>query len=392
MDYLHQFEQLRALTIDKRKFTTLPDSTITVEWRQFTSTWESMNIPCSPSEPFCHALGRMADDMVEENRTFSYPTFFPESGKTYKRAILLLHGLNERSWEKYWTWAHFLCKKNGVPVILFPISFHMNRAPEEWGDPRAMFPLMKETEHQQRELGEITTYLNFALSMRLIDDPLRFFTSGHQSAMDITKLATQLKQGELANFEKETSTDFFAYSIGAFLAQILMVANPNQLFEKSRFFLFCGGALFCDMHGISKHILSKDAFERISRFYLKEIPKEVEKETPLGKFMKSNPLGQAFYAMLSNEKNPEMRTDAFKRFSERLYVLSLTKDSIIPPEGIKTAVEPQQQIGKTTYEEMDFPYTYTHEIPFPHDAKPEWHQAINRAFEEVFTKAAAFLL
>jgi hypothetical protein len=392
MEYLQLFAQLKALSIDKRATTTLPDSTISVEWRKFISTWEPMNTPCNPKEAFCDALGRYADNMVDENREFSYPIFFPESEKKHKRAILLLHGLNERSWEKYWTWAHFLCKKNGVPVILFPISFHMNRAPEEWGNPRAMFPLMKETEQKQHEMGEITTYLNFALSMRLIDDPLRFFNSGHQSALDIIQLTTQLQQGELARFEKETSVDFFAYSIGAFLAQILMVANPNQLFEKSRFFLFCGGALFCDMHGASKHILSKDAFERISEFYLKEIPIQVKKGTPLGQFMVNNPLGQAFYAMLSADKNSEMRNDAFKRFSERLYVLSLTKDSVIPPEGIKTAVEPQQQVGKINYEELDFPFEYTHEIPFPHDAKPEWQQAVNRAFDEVFTKAASFLL
>ena len=392
MDYLHLFAQLNSLSIEKRATSSLPDSTISVEWRNFTSTCEPMVIPCSPSEPFCHSLGRMADCMVEENKVFSYPIFLPEAGKTYKRAILLLHGLNEHSWQKYWTWAHFLCQKNGVPVILFPISFHMNRAPETWTNPRAIFSLMKETEHQQRELGKITTYLNFALSVRLIDDPLRFFNSGHQSANDLISLATQLKQGEINCFEKDTTTDFFAYSIGAFLAQILMVANPNQLFERSRFFLFCGGALFCDMHGVSKHILNSDAFESIQQFYTKEVPDEVERETPLGAFLKNNALGQAFYAMISSEKNSQMRNDAFQKFSERLYVVSLTKDCVIPPSGIETAVNQEQRIGKIRYEELDFPYSYTHEVPFPHDAKPEWHQAINRAFEEVFTKAAAFLL
>lgn len=392
MDYLQLFAQLNSISIEKSTSSTLPDSTITVEWRRFTSSCESIELPCSPTEPFCNALGRLADGLVPENREFSYPIFFPESGKTYKRPILLLHGLNERSWQKYWTWAHFLCQKNGVPVILFPISFHMNRAPENWANPRAIFPLMKETEHQQRELDKTTTYVNFALSMRLIDDPLRFFTSGYQSAQDLIKLASELKEGQIANFEKETTVDFFAYSIGAFLAQILMVANPKQLFERSRFFIFCGGALFCDMHGVSKHILNNDAFDRIYRFYLKEIPAEVERETPLGIFLKNDPLGQAFYSMISCETNPNMRSKALEKFSDRLYVVSLTKDRVIPPNGIKTSVNIEQRIGKVKYEELDFPYNYTHEVPFPHDSKPEWHQAINRAFDEVFTKAAAFLL
>ncbi len=392
MNYLQLFTQLNSLSIEKNTSSTLPDSTITVEWRRFASSNESMTIPCSPKEPMCHSLGRLADSLVEENQEFSYPVFLPAKGKTYKRAILLLHGLNEHSWQKYWTWAHFLCQKNDVPVILFPISFHMNRAPEIWTNPRTVFSQMKETEHQQHELSDFTTYLNYALSMRLIDDPLRFFTSGQQSALDIIKLATQLKEGEITNFEKETTTDFFAYSIGAFLSQILMIANPNHLFERSRFFLFCGGALFCDMHGVSKHILNSDAFESIREFYINEVPEEIKKETPLGKFLRSNALGEAFFSMISSDKNNQMRYDAFEKFSKRLYIVSLTKDCVIPPSGIKAAMCMEQHIGKIRYEELDFPYSYTHEIPFPHDAKPEWHPAINRAFEEVFSKAAAFLL
>jgi hypothetical protein len=40
------------------------------------------------------------------------------------RAIILLHGLNERKWDKYFTWAHFLLQKKPLkPSFYFPFRF-----------------------------------------------------------------------------------------------------------------------------------------------------------------------------------------------------------------------------------------------------------------------------
>ncbi len=80
------------------------------------------------------------NDLISENQSFSYPVFVPGNVES-KKVILLLHGLNERSWLKYLVWAYYLAENTDSYVILFPISFHINRSPASWKDPRAMIPL-----------------------------------------------------------------------------------------------------------------------------------------------------------------------------------------------------------------------------------------------------------
>ena len=45
-----------------------------------------------------------------ENDQFWYPVFVPEKNRKPDEAILLLHGLNERSWDKYFSWAYYLAE------------------------------------------------------------------------------------------------------------------------------------------------------------------------------------------------------------------------------------------------------------------------------------------
>ena len=63
-----------------------------------------------------------ADSRIGENYFFEYPVFTPSGKQKQNKAILLLHGLNERNWNKYLTWAEYLCSNTGKPVILFPIN------------------------------------------------------------------------------------------------------------------------------------------------------------------------------------------------------------------------------------------------------------------------------
>src|SRR5262249_37555608 len=59
------------------------------------------------------------DEGVEENRDFPYRILAPAGCERSGRGVLLLHGLNERRWEKYLPWAKALVEGLGVPVILF---------------------------------------------------------------------------------------------------------------------------------------------------------------------------------------------------------------------------------------------------------------------------------
>jgi hypothetical protein len=56
----------------------------------------------------------------------------------------LLHGLNERSWDKFLPWAARLVESTARAVILMPIAFHMNRALAEWSLLRAMRTVSKQ--------------------------------------------------------------------------------------------------------------------------------------------------------------------------------------------------------------------------------------------------------
>lgn len=63
-----------------------------------------------------------------------------------------------------------------APVLLFPISFHMNRGPAGWGNPREMTSWMATS--GERKSTDLTSSLNFALSQRLLQRPLVFLKVG----------------------------------------------------------------------------------------------------------------------------------------------------------------------------------------------------------------------
>ncbi|MEI7503731.1 MAG: DUF6051 family protein, partial [Paludibacter sp.] len=98
------------------------------------------------------------DSHLDENLSFVYPVFMPKEIQKADKAILLLHGLNERNWNKYLTWAEFLCKETGKPVILFPIAFHINRTPQSWFNPRDLQGLLD----LRRQRNGVDRMLSFA--------------------------------------------------------------------------------------------------------------------------------------------------------------------------------------------------------------------------------------
>lgn len=132
------------------------------------------------SAPFCPA----ADSTIGENQQFKYVIFAPAGADRFDRAIILLHGLNERSWNKYLTWAEDLVMTCGVPVVLFPIAFHMNRTPAAWVTPRGLVPWLNRRKQEIKNLCN-ASFFNLALSSRLSVSPLRFYSSGLESAFNL---------------------------------------------------------------------------------------------------------------------------------------------------------------------------------------------------------------
>lgn len=153
----------------------------------------------------------VTDDHIQENKTFNYTVFAPSGKEKRDKAIILLHGLNERTWEKYLTWAEYLAGSTGKPVILFPIAFHMNRTPGSWCNPRMVLPWVNRRKQEIDNL-ENSTFANVTLSSRLSGNPLRFYASGRESVYNLWQLVHEIKSGKHPLFKEDTSINLFAYS------------------------------------------------------------------------------------------------------------------------------------------------------------------------------------
>ena len=328
----------------------------------------------------------LQDEAIEENRRFTYPVFIPAKRKDEKRAILLLHGLNERNWDKYLTWAEYLTVNTGKPVILFPIAFHMNRGPSAWMNPRSMNQVAESRRKKSGNPGSLS-FANAILSERLTEEPLRFYHSGRQTILDIMALAREIGDGEHPVFASGTEIDLFAYSIGSFLAEILLMANPGHLFSSSRLFIFCGGAIFKDMYGESKHIMDKVAYEGLLHYYCEHWFNLPHNEN-LQKTEEYNNLTRAFSAMIRPETYQQEREHFFESWKRRISGISLLKDKVMPFSGVEACMG--RKLAGECFELLDFPFEYSHETPFPATGKNDM-RIVEAAFREVFRKIAAFL-
>lgn len=321
------------------------------------------------------------DEAINENLSFIYPVFIPGKIKISDKAILLMHGLNERNWSKYLTWAEYLCEKTGKPVILFPIAFHINRSPQSWSNPhdvRTLLDLRRQQNGEDRSLS----FANVKFSERISEEPYRFYSSGRQSINDLRRLFKQIKGGSHSLFLKNTQIDIFAYSIGAFLAEITMMTNPYKLFSDSKLFLFCGGGIFSAMFGQSRSIMDKTAYEKLYAYYLNEFSIETTLKSARDKIFNS------FNCMISPDRNKTERESFFKHLGTKIMGISLLNDKVMPFYGMMEA------IGKDCFESrfkiMDFSFPYTHENPFPVGGQFESTE-IDTSFTKVFSQAAQFL-
>ncbi|WP_294079427.1 DUF6051 family protein [Proteiniphilum sp. UBA5384] len=320
------------------------------------------------------------DSNITENFSFEYPVFFPSGKSRHAEAILLLHGLNERNWSKYLTWAEFLCYNTGKPVILFPIAFHINRAPMTWSNPRSLINLLNFRKEKYTDERTIS-YANVALSDRISQNPERFYLSGRQTWADLTVLFEELKAGYHPFFKEDTKIDIFAYSIGAFLSQIALMANQKGLYGDSRLFMFCGGSIFRSMSGISRSIMDKPAFETMQQYYIYHFGNE---DTPV---WEHDNAFNAFLQMITPERFRAERENIFSRLKGKIRGIALTKDTVIPYHGVLEALG--EKNAQSTIQLLDFSFPYTHENPFPHNSTDI--TSLNNAFTTVFSRAAEFL-
>jgi len=372
MDYTRKYTELKSLFNSGLHEIKLPWSGVRIFNTDFQADF--------PPEGFLNS----EDHQIGENSTFSYPVFTPVAES--KKVILLLHGLNERSWVKYLAWAHWLAENTSSYVILFPISFHINRSPDSWKDPRIMMPHM-----QSRNLAigksAMLSFANVALSNRLTEDPMRFFNSGYQTASDLIKLLKTIKAGKHAIIPGGCKLNIFGYSIGAFLAEIIMLTDPESLFSESKLFMLCGGSYFSNMNGRSKLIMDSYAFDRVYRFYLDEFENSTKGKSKIAEFLRSAPAAISFRSMIDGSRFKSFREKRFKKLKDQIKCSVLRHDTVIPCEGVIGTLSETGR--KSTVRVHDFTYPYSHENPFPVFG-PDHSGEVDRSFETIFTEAESF--
>ncbi len=330
-----------------------------------------------------------ADSQINENRNFRYSVFTPPGCSKAGDAIIMLHGLNERDWDKYLPWAAALTRQTGKPVILFPISFHMNRAPSFWTNPRIMVQVAQIRERMFKHIKH-HSFANAALSDRLQANPKRFMLSGIESYYDILALVSTIKEGRHPLFKAGASISFFSYSIGAFLTELFIMANPRNYFSDSKAFLFCGGATFDQMNGVSRFILDSKAGASLHSFFIRHFKRELKHDPQMRKIVENTKVGVYFHSLLRYKRKKGLREKRLAELGPRIKAIALQKDKVMPPRAVIRTLQGKRHKIPITVDVLDYFFPYYHEQPFPVGGKFD-QGAVNAAFQQLFLEASLFL-
>jgi len=244
--------------------------------------------------------------------------------------------------------------------------------------------------NRYQETGDsaMLSFANAALSSRLSKDPMRFFNSGYQTAIDLIDLLIKIRDGRHEVIPAGCNLNIFAYSIGAFLGGILMLANPEKLFSNTKIFMFCGGSVFSGMNGRSKLIMDNHAFNEVFSFYLSKFEKSTTSEDKTFNDMPYSQLFLAFRSMIDRKVLRSFRENRLKKMRDQISAVTLAKDTVIPAVSI---IETLKATGvKHTVSVRDFQFPYSHETPFP-ILKTELSAEVDRSFDTVFSEASVFL-
>jgi hypothetical protein len=329
------------------------------------------------------------DSEIKQNNSFIYPIYKKNNGKKSDSVIILLHGLNEKNWDKYHTWAKILLELTGKAVLLFPISFHINRVPPAWIHPRKMDNLSKERKALFQDIIE-SSFVNAAISTRLQFKPETFFWSGMRTYNDIIKLLSQIKSNEHPLIFKDSSIDFFSYSIGAFLTEILFMDNFKNWFSESRAFLFCGGPTMSGMYATSRYIYDSETYKSMTNFYVNNFEDEVKKSNGMNEYFKNpEPAAIDFKSMLTIDLLKKHRENKLRNLSGKIKALALIKDKVIPPASVIQTLQGKNKEIPIDVCVLDFPFEYDHISPFPLGENIQ--EEVDKSFNEVFKIAGEFL-
>lgn len=357
------------------------NSPIKVRWESFLS-----NSPIEQKEGDISDTSSVIFNEKSDNNQFLYP-IISNRNHPYGDVILLLHGLNERNWSKYYPWAVRLCELTGKQVVMFPLANHQNRGDHLWGNPRAMMPYLR-TRDQQYSTNSMSSVANVALSSRLSNFPSVFLTSGIQSCHDIEKWYDMVRSGKIEGISCEASINIMAYSIGALVSEMLMVNDIQNRWRHSKWFFFCGGPSFDLMNGISKYIMDEVAANKLNE-YINRFASYPFKHSDIQTYFNSTKEIENCRSLMNTQNFYYQRTSALYPFYQNIQIVALSKDHVITPKAIIQSLKKDNE-SKLKISVMDYPCQYSHEMPFPL-FKNKASNIIEHAFEHIMQMASNWL-
>lgn len=329
------------------------------------------------------------DAEIMENIHFRYHMIVPRNEQRTNKIVMMFHGFNEKHWDKYLPWAKHIAEKTGKSIVMFPIAFHMNRAPAAWSNSREMYKISEQRKRRHPDVIN-SSLSNVAISTRLHNKPQRFIWSGLQSYYDVIDFVEHFKAGKHPFISADASIDFCSYSIGTFLGEVVMMTNKNGYFSNSKYTTFCGGAVFNRLFPVSKFILDSEANVSLYSFVVEHIESHMRRDKMLQHYL-SEPFmeGVNLRAMLNYKTLTQYREEKFREMSERFYGIVLTQDEVVPGYEVVNTLQGSKRDIPIKVEVLDYPYKYRHEDPFP--AVLKIADEVDKQFKLTFDKIADFL-
>ena len=374
-----QVVEIRNFTFTSHNVDILPNDSLTAPLTGYDQKIETGIV---------HEMLAIHDSDIKENIEFRYHVFSPVGTKKATEIVLMLHGFNEKFWYKYLPWAKHIVDTTGKTVVLFPIAFHMNRAPQEWSDTRLMYKVS----NRRRELfPDIihSTLSNAAISTRLHTNPQRFIWSGMQTYYDVIQFIEGYKSGGHPFIAPDAQIDLFAYSIGAFLAEIIIMANHHHYFDHAKLVMLCGGPVFNRLSPVSKFILDSEANVALYSHIVEHLESHLKNDKNLRHYLCESQEGITFRSMLNYGVMSDLREERFYALRDRLLAVVLKKDTVVPPYEVANTLQGKYRDIPVRVDMHDFPYLYKHEDPFP--AIEKISDEVDSGFRRVFDTVGTFL-
>lgn len=214
--------------------------------------------------------GSAARSEWAENERFVFPFFLPVGGP-FQEVVIILNGLNDTSYRKFFPSAASLARA-GLPALIFPSAFLMNRRPREWISPTAT---QRAWQARVQVAPDSTSLINAVLSHRVAQNPRALFEDALRTTDDLRQLVSALAEGRLGSdppgasrLLPNTRAHFLGYSLGGYTGLALRL--QGGIFARSKVIALCAGASAESANGagldpVSPFILDRDATEILLR-------------------------------------------------------------------------------------------------------------------------------